>query len=53
MFPVALDARLGCVSLLWHSLGLPYNYFDKNLFSKLRKAMPFFRLQIRALNSFI
>ena len=21
---------VGCVILLWHSLGLPYNYFEKN-----------------------
>ena len=26
-FPLLLGAWMGCVILLWNSLGLPYNYF--------------------------
>ena len=28
MLPLPLVAEMGCVILLWHSLGLPYNYFE-------------------------
>ena len=41
-FPLLLVLGMGCVILLWHSLGLPYNYLAERMFVFLISAQLLF-----------